>query len=48
MERLGSVDPILVCGGDERHRENHSGNPLVQSERKLVNESDVVSDSSFT
>ena len=48
MEHLGSVNPILDCGGDGRHRENHGGNPLVQSERELVNESDVVSDSCFT
>ena len=48
MEHLGSINPILDCGGDGRHRENHGSNPLVQSERELVNESDVVGDSCFT
>ena len=48
MERLGSVNPILDCGGDGRHRENHGSNPLVQSKREWVNESDVVGDSCFT
>ena len=48
MERLGSINPIFDCSGDGRHREDHGSNPLVQSERELVNESDVVSDSCFT
>ena len=48
MERLGPINPILDCYGDGRHGENHGGNPLVQSERELVNESDVVDDSCFT
>ena len=48
MERLGPINPILDCYGDGRHGENHGGNPLVQSKRELVNESDVVGDSYFT
>ena len=48
MEHLGPINPILDCYGDGRHGENHGGNPLVQSERELVNESDVVGDSCFT
>ena len=48
MERLGSVNPIFDGGGDGRHRKDHSGNLLVQSERELVNKGDVVGDSCFT
>ena len=48
MERLGFVNPIFDGGGDGRHRKDHSGNPLVQSKRELVNKGDVVSDSCFT
>ena len=48
MEHLGPINPIFDCCGDGRHGENHGGNPLVQSEGELVNESDVVGDSCFT
>ena len=48
MEHLGPINPIFDCYGDERHGENHGGNPLVQSEGELVDEGDVVGDSCFT
>ena len=48
MERLGSINPIFDCHGNEGHGKNHGGNLLVQSEGELVDEGDVVGDSCFT
>ena len=47
MEGFGTIDPIFDCCRDGGHREDHDSEALVQSEGKLVNKSDVVSDSCF-
>ena len=47
MESLGFFDPVVNCGGDGGHGENHSGDTLVYSKEELVNESNIISDGSF-
>ena len=44
MEYFGLFDPFGDSGGDRRHGENHGGELLVKSKRKLVNEGNIVGD----
>ena len=47
MECLGFFDPFIDGGGDDGHGEDHGGNLLINSQGELVNEGDVISDSSL-
>ena len=47
MEYLGFFNPVINCGGDGGHGENHSGDTLVYTKGELINESNNVSDGSF-
>ena len=47
MECLGFFDPFVDGGEDGRHEKDYCGNLLINSQGELVNEDDVVSDSSF-
>ena len=44
VEGLGLFDPLVDRGRDGGHRENHSGESLIDSKGELINEGDVVSD----
>ena len=47
MEHLGFFGPFVDDGGDGRHGKDHCGDSLINPQGKLVNEDDVISDSSF-
>ena len=47
MEHFGFFDPFVDGGGDDRHGKDHCGDSLINPQGELVNEGDVVSDSSF-
>ena len=47
MECLGFFNPFIDGGGDDGHEEDHGGDLLVNSQGELVNEGDVIHDSSF-
>ena len=47
MESLGLVNPFIDGSGDGRHGKYHYGNSLINSQGELVNEDDVICDSSF-
>ena len=47
MEGFGTINPIFDCCRDGSHGEDHDSEVLVQSKGKLVNKSDVISDSCF-
>ena len=47
MEHLGFFDPFIDGGGDGRHGKDYCGNLLINPQGELVNEGDVISDSSF-
>ena len=44
---LGFFNPFIDGGGNDRHGKNHCGNSLINLQGELVNEGDVVSDSSL-
>ena len=47
MEHLGFFDLFVDGGGDGRHGKDHYGNSLINPQGELVNEDDIISDSSF-
>ena len=47
MEHFGFFNPFVDGGGDGRHGKDHCGNSLINPQGELVNEGDVISDSSF-
>ena len=47
IEHLGFFNPFVDGGGDGRHGKDHCGDSLINPQGELVNEGDVVSDSSF-
>ena len=47
MEGFGLLDPFMDSGGDGGHGKDHGGNSLVNPQGELVDEGNVVSDSSF-
>ena len=47
MECLGFFDPFIDGGGDDGHEEDHGGDLLINSQGELVNEGNVISDSSL-
>ena len=47
MEGFGFLDPFIDSGGDGGHGKDHSGNSLVNPQGELVDEGNVVSDSSL-
>ena len=47
MECFGFFDPFIDGSGDGRHRKDHCDDLLINPQGELVNEGDVVSDSSF-
>ena len=47
MECFGFFNPFVDGGGDDRHGKDHCGNSLINPQEELINEGDVVSDSSF-
>ena len=47
MECFGFFDPFIDGDGDGRYGKDHCGNSLINSQGELVNEGDVISDSSF-
>ena len=47
MEDFGLLDPFVDSGGDGGHGKDHGGNLLVNPQGELVNEGNVVSDSSL-
>ena len=47
MESLGLFNPFIDSSGDGRYREDHCGNSLINPQGELVNEGDVIHDSSF-
>ena len=44
VEGLGLLDPLVDCGRDGGHGENHGGKSLIDSKGELIDEGDVVSD----
>ena len=47
MESLGFFNPFINSGRDGGHGEDHSGNLLINSQRELIDEGNVVHDSSL-
>ena len=47
VECLCFLNPVIDGGGDGGHEKDHSGDTLVYAKGKLVNECDVISDSSL-
>ena len=47
MEGFGLLNPFIDSGGDGGHRKDHGGNLLVNPQGELVDEGNVVSDSSL-
>ena len=47
MEHLGFFDPFIDGGGDDGHGEDYCGDSLINPQGELVNEGDVISDSSL-
>ena len=47
IESLGFFDPFINSGRDGGHGEDHSGNLLINPQRELIDEGNVVCDSSL-
>ena len=47
MEGFGLLDPFVDSGGEGGHGKDHGGNSLVNPQGELVNEGNVVGDSSL-
>ena len=47
MESLGLLNPFIDSGGDDGHGEDHGGDSLINPQGELVNEGDIISDSSL-
>ena len=47
IEGFGLLDPFVDSGGDGGHRKDHGGNSLVNPQGELINEGNVVGDSSL-
>ena len=47
MECLGFFNPFIDGGGDDRYGKDHCDDLLINPQGELVNEGDVISDSSF-
>ena len=47
MEGFGLLDPFVDSGGDGGHGKDHGGNALVNPQEELVDEGNVVGDSSL-
>ena len=47
MEGFGLLDPFVDSGGDGGHGKDHGGNSLVNPQGELVNEDNVIGDSSL-
>ena len=47
MEDLCLINPSFDSGGNGGHREDHRGNLLIYSKRKLINEVEFLLDSSL-
>ena len=48
MEGFGLLDPFVDSGGDGGHGKDHGGNLLVNPQGELVDEGNVIGDSSLT
>ena len=47
MEDFGLLDPFIDSGGDGGHGKDHGGNSLVNPQGELVDEDNVIGDSSL-
>ena len=47
MKHFGFFDPFVDGDGNGRHGKDHCGDSLINPQEELVNEGDVISDSSF-
>ena len=47
MKSLGFFDPFIDGGGNGGHREDHSGDLLINAKRELIDEGDVISSPSL-
>ena len=47
MESLGLLNPFIDSGGDDGHGEDHGGDSLINPQGELVDEGDVIGDSSL-
>ena len=47
MESLGLLNPFVDSGGDGGHGEDHGGNSLINPQGELVDEGDIIGNSSL-